>query len=86
MWETWNTCNKSKLLAQRNQKHIQTGEYLLPVCPEYFCLPIGQKTWIYVQNCIFARYFCIGVKVSHNYVRTQTDGVQEQGNGEDIWI
>jgi len=38
MSEAWNTCNKSKLLAQRNQKHIQNKEYLLPVCPEYFRL------------------------------------------------
>lgn len=50
MSETWNTCNTSKLLAQRNQKHIQNGEHLLPVCPEYFRLPTAIRKHEYTYK------------------------------------
>jgi hypothetical protein len=57
MWETWNTCNKSKLLSQGNQKHIQTGEYLLPVCPEYFRLSIAVRKHVYMYKTAFYPLF-----------------------------
>jgi hypothetical protein len=51
------------LLAQRNQKHIQTGEYLLPVCPEYFHLPNGVRKYEYTyKTAFFARYFVLVLK------------------------
>jgi hypothetical protein len=42
-----------KIIAQRNQKHIQIGEYLLPVCPEYFRLPIAVRKHGYTYNTAF---------------------------------
>ena len=87
MEETWNICNKSKLLAQRNKKHIQTGVYLLSICPECFRLPIAVGKHEYTYKTAFLPIIFVSVLKFLTVTQEHRPMVfKNRAMGEYIWI